>query len=121
MTIPKDSRVYRTFYFGLRLIEALKGEALTFDYINRGTNLCHLVRVIIVWIPLVFVAQFLFVAAPIAALIGVPLFLFGIRGEIHMLESLGSLAVGIRLLVWWVKLVNAYRSRHQPRIEWSSK
>ena len=46
----------------------------------NGTNLCHFVRVIVVYMPLILLAQVIFWAALVAAVVVLPIRWFGIAG-----------------------------------------
>lgn len=102
MTISKNSTYYRVFLWSIKLQEALSGGPLSLDYARSGTNFCHLVRSIVIYIPFVFIMQALFVLAPLTALVGLPLWLFGLTGWIHTLEvfGLGAASMGLSFLVY---------------------
>lgn len=115
LLIPKDSAVYRMYAWSIGLQEALAGEPLKVNYLLEGTNLCHLVRSIVVHIPLVLLLQIMFVTSPIVAFVWLPVHLLGIGGWVHMLEFVGSIVVvgGLTGLISYVRKKYSYNIADQ--------
>jgi hypothetical protein len=108
LIVPKHTRIFRLFAFGIRLEEALNGGPLDINYVVRGTNLCHFVRTIVIGIPFVFAMQLLFIAAPLVALYWLPRYLFGVTGWLHVLEIFGGTALTGGIVALILYLVGVY-------------
>ncbi len=84
MTIYKDSWHFGAFLFGCRLVDIfLPGKYWDDRYsdrFRRGTNLCHYMRVILVYTPLILLAWAGVAAAGVGSLIVLPVYLFGMAG-----------------------------------------
>jgi len=78
---------------------AFADRELTYKYERRGTNLCHYIRVIFLYVPLILLAQLLFWAAAVAVLLVIPTYWFSFAG---WAKFLGIVALIIALFFGFV-------------------
>lgn len=95
MNISKGSKWYKVFMWSLGICESFTGKHLSYKYQN-GTNLCHMMQTIFVYMPLIFLSQLLVLGAAFSVLIYVPFKWFG---ALTWLGLILVIAVGIFLLV----------------------
>ena len=86
MEVGKESRVARYFFWSLGVwlsFDKYAEEAYTLRGVSeareRGTDLCSMMRVMCIYAPCVIVAQVAFYVSGLAALVGVPIYLYGFR------------------------------------------
>lgn len=100
MYIESGSRLHRAFMWSLDYIGTFR-DTNQVDRYRHGTNLCHFVRVIAAYVPLVTACRLLAVAAiPWAALV-YPTRLFGIAGYGYFWLWVAGVAL-VGLFVWAV-------------------
>ena len=93
MDINKESFMGKLFFWALGICEKFTGSHLECKY-HSQTNLCHFVRVVFVYAPIILLLQILFWAGAITCLIVVPTQLFGFIG---FLKSTGLILLLITL------------------------
>lgn len=100
LEISRAGILYRAFMWGAKLVEDTCASGYT-DRFRDRTNLCHLVRVIFVYIPLLLISQIIFIVVPLLTLTWVPIRVLGFSGWVHMLELMAILAsaVGVAVLL----------------------
>jgi len=114
MMIRKGSWHYHLFRFGTKLVDILFANkyGVSGRYESRfqnGTNLCHYMRVIMVYIPLMFLLWGSVAAFGIYCFAVLPFQLFGLTGVLNTLYVVGILAtaiVGIIGALWVVATVS---------------
>ena len=76
MIITKESYWYRVFTWCLKLCSKFLDKDLVWKYRN-GSNLCHFMRVIFIYSPLILLSQLLTVFITLGILLYVPIIWFG--------------------------------------------
>lgn len=109
MMIRKGSWHYHLFRFGTKLVDILFANkyGVSGHYESRfqnGTNLCHYMRVIMVYVPLMFLLWGSVAAFGIYALVISPIQLFGLTGVLNTLYVVGIVVMAIAAIigVLWV-------------------
>ena len=77
---------------------------------EKGTNLCHFMRVTLVWAPLVLLLNIAVYGAAIASLTVVPVVLFGFTFYLSLIGALATIA----LIVWAIKRDRTTTPERQP-------
>lgn len=133
LTIHKNTFTYKLYAFSISLQENLKGESLEKDYLNEGTNLCHFMRSIVVWMPIILTFQAAAYLLPIAALTVIPWYMFGsVSASFYSIGCTGVVAlimVGIcylpQLSSHKVNVITAYVTSIKdgicPFVKWSDQ
>ncbi len=104
LVVREGTLVYRWFAWSLDIIERFSvrpDDESPIDYLERGTNLCHMMRVLLVWVPLIFLIEaagtlislYLLIVWPIR-LVGLSSFAFDIGARLAF--------VGVVALVIWI-------------------
>lgn len=103
LIIGKDTRIFKLFSWCIQLQIAFNdGEPLRRDYINKGTDLCHLMRTILITTPAIILIELAAVVFTALALFIVPYNLFGTKGPITSVVVIGSL-FGIVLITFLIR------------------
>lgn len=94
LIIGKDTRIFKLFSWCIQLQIAFNdGEPLRRDYINEGTDLCHLVRTILITAPAIILSELAAVCVLASAFFILPYNLFGTRGPVTSLVVIGGLFI----------------------------
>lgn len=104
MVIARESWHYSLFKFGLKVINLFMGEYYT-SYFENGTNLCHYMRVILVYLPLILLIWLATLAATVYVAVITPIKLFGISDYLWTLGIIAAVTVGIVLVSIMISLV----------------
>lgn len=104
MTVTRGSWHFHLFHFGLLLVDMFTGRGDSWRsykdrFIKRGTNLCHYMRVILVYTPLILTVYAATAAGVVWVSVFLPIKLFGITGYMNTLLVIGGVVVGIILAV----------------------
>jgi uncharacterized membrane protein len=103
------------FFLSLAVLDKFRGGWGDSEYrYRKGTNLCHFVRVILLWTPLVVVLHLALYAAALAALIALPIYWFGLSGYLGTVVGLvvfAALVVLVSFVVAGVGKGMAYVAR----------
>lgn len=106
MDIREGSFAFRLFFWALRICEAFTDRELAYKYERRGTNLCHYIRVIFLYAPLILFGQLLFWAAAVAVLLVIPSYWFSFAGWAKFLGILAvciALFIGVIFAIYWAQ------------------
>lgn len=60
LVVKEGTAVYRWFAWSLEVIERFSvrdDDKAPTDYLAQGTNLCHMMRVLLIWAPLIFLIE----------------------------------------------------------------
>jgi len=95
MNLNKQSWYVRWFFWSLDILDKFVG-CDTWRY-QKGTNLCHFMRVILIYAPLVLVLHLALYGAAIGVVTVLPVYLFG-WGSYG--KTLGFVAAGV--FIWFV-------------------
>lgn len=60
LVVTEGTLVYRWFAWSLDVIERFSvrpDDEIPTDYLTQGTNLCHMMRVLLIWAPLIFLIE----------------------------------------------------------------
>ena len=116
LVVPRQSRVYRVFMWSMRLLDDfnlrdgstdnMQPEAVKCE--QRGTNLCHMVRVIFLWMPAVFVWQLICAVAVMGATVALPLWLFGMGSWLRGVAVAVLMGLGVALVVFMSRMKQQY-------------
>lgn len=79
MIIDKENRLGRLFFWALGICEAFTEKDLMVRY-SRKTSNCHFFRVILFYVPLIFLSQLLFWTYLVLMLLIIPIYTFGFIG-----------------------------------------
>jgi hypothetical protein len=99
MELDKRQWYVRWFFWSLMLWDEFREDETSWQFENNGTNLCHFIRVILVWAPLVVVLHLLVYGSAIAVLTAWPIYLFGFSWYMAALLAI-AIVVGA---VWGTK------------------
>ncbi len=101
----------RWFFWSLGIWEEFMEQGQEWRVEHNGTNLCHFMRVTLVWAPLVLLLNLAVYGAAISALTIIPAVLFGLTSYVSLVIAI-VLIVGI---VWGAKwYFAAQRSKPRP-------
>jgi len=119
MTLSRDRLLVRLFFlFGALKLEDKDRQAWTIRYMHDGTNLCHLMRVALFWLPLKLLLWAALAAAALYTgwLVLAALF-FGVLGWAFgalLLDGLAILVLTIVTLFRVVRAVNEWEKSLPP-------
>lgn len=100
----------RWFFWSLGIWDEFTDHNSTWHTEENGTNLCHFIRVTLVWVPLVFLINIFVYGAALATLTLVPVVLFGFTTYIAFI-----VATAIVIAVVWASKYSSYKRRHRER------
>lgn len=104
LVVKEGTLVYRWFAWSLDVIERFSVRAdneMPIDYLTQGTNLCHMMRVLLIWVPLIFLIEAVSTVASLYLLIVWPIRYVGFSSFFFDLTvRLG--VVGLVALVIWI-------------------
>jgi len=111
LVVKEGTLVYRWFAWSLDVIERFsvrEDNETPPDYLATGTNLCHMMRVLLVWVPLIFLIETVGVLASLYLLFVWPIKRVGLESFIFDLcIRLGVVGI-VSLIVWistWPRVV----------------
>lgn len=116
MNLPKDAWYVRLFHACLYLwatfsnMECYDRPAFIREHEHR-TNLCFFVRTIVVWAPLTIAVNLLAYGAAIGAVIGLPIYYWGLGG---VAIRFGAIALGLGIVAVLVALARRYAGQEVP-------
>jgi hypothetical protein len=105
MDIREDCFAYRLFFWALGICEAFIDHELAYKYKRRGTNLCHYIRAIFLYVPLILFGQLLFWATAVAVLLIIPVYWFSFAGWAKFLGIVAlciAIFFGVVFLCMWL-------------------
>lgn len=91
------------FFFSLYVIDRFTDGYDEETYRRRGTNLCHFMRVTLIWAPLVLLLNLAVYGLLLSALVLVPLYYFGLFGSMKIYGVIIGIILAIvfiALLIW---------------------
>ena len=101
MNISKESSMGKLFFWALGICEKFTDRSLEYKFRNQ-TNLCHFVRTVFVYTPIILLLQLLFWVGAVTCLIVVPAYMFGFAG---FLKTTGLVLAGIVLVILLLFLI----------------
>ena len=112
MVLKKSSSPARAFRLALDIMEGFTDGDYPSHRFERGTNLCHLVRLTVIYMPLIIALHLAFAAWAIYALLVYPIMIFGAGGYFGFL---GITTLATAAIVGVVILINRLR-RERRRV-----
>lgn len=105
MDLNKNAWYVRLFFFALDAVDEFFDRGFTAHRYKRGTNLCHFVRTICFYLPLVILCHLWLVAIFIVSLTLFPIRVFGWKWYAITIGTIGLIVGivigGIKLLEFW--------------------
>ena len=114
MELRSDRWLVRWYFWALEIWNVFLGKYYCYYPDRERTNLCHFVRVIIVYCPLVLVAHLATAAAMVVATVVFPIWLFGLTRYfvfLGIVTLLGGLVAVLQFSWFWTE---DWRSRLWP-------
>jgi uncharacterized membrane protein YwzB len=115
MKIEKNSWHAHLFFECLKMCEAFTDRDWLVEQYRRRTNLCHYMRVVMVYAPLIIAVHVVAVVATFWVLIIRPIQLFGMTGYLSTLRVIVIGIVTIVLLVGLRALILHFYRKRKPR------
>ena len=111
-----DKRDWRTrlFFWALGICDEFRGYDTAYRY-EAHTNLCHFMRVIVVWMPFVLFLHVLLVAAAVGAVTVWPIRLFGWTTWLGILAGI-AFVVGVVIAVKKASEYQRHRRWERPAV-----
>ncbi len=115
LVLSENRWLSRLFFWALGIVDAFLGKEMACRH-RKGTNLCHLVRVIVVYLPLVLLAQLLFWATFLGACLVFPIWWFGV-GDLARVAGLIVAGVAIVIGAAWlaISIEDTYRQSKEEQ------
>lgn len=111
MHLDKSKAPARLFFWSLGICDEYSDQyGCMEERFQERTNLCHFVRVVALYMPLVLALHVLLAASAVFALVAYPIYLFGIGTYIVAVGVIAAIAGAIALGIWMVN-----RRREQRR------
>jgi hypothetical protein len=112
------------FYLSLAILDRFQGDrgwGRKEDKYRNGTNLCHFIRVTLVWGPLVLALHLVVYGAAIAVLTIVPIQLFGWSGYFAIIAGIAGfigILAGVVFMLWLYEVVKDFiaNKRYEARL-----
>ena len=104
LVVKEGTLVYRWFAWSLEVIERFlvrSDDEPPTDYLKQGTNLCHMMRVLLIWVPLIFLIEAGCILGALYALIVWPIDLVGL-GSFTFDLAIRLGVVGVIALIIWI-------------------
>lgn len=93
MELDRRQWYVRWFFWSLMVWDEFREDATAWYCERNGTNLCHFVRVTLVWAPLVVALHLFVYGSAIAVLTAWPIYLFGIKWYMAALLAIALVVV----------------------------
>lgn len=106
MDLNRQQLSTRWFFASLAIWDEFRGRGDTSDRYQRGTNLCHFMRVVLVYAPLAVLTFATVIAFAVFVVVFEPALLFGTGNYVLTIVALVSLIAAIIGIKW-------YQERHQ--------
>jgi hypothetical protein len=117
MELQKRQWFVHWFFISLAVISRFRGDYSSYWTEIRyrdGTNLCHFIRVILVWAPLIVLLNVSACGLVLAALIAAPIYLFGVTSYLAVIFGLIAIVcvgVGVSFVGFLIQLSVSYLKR----------
>lgn len=112
MELNRNRWYVQWFFLSLRIVDRFTKRNNEFTYKMRGTNLCHFMRVTLIWSPLIVLLHLALYGLALSALVIVPLHFFGLVGSAKFVGIILSTFVALTalfFLIWAaVKLTSVF-------------
>lgn len=122
MHLNRESWHARLFFWALGVWNEFRNNESQEVFFRQQTNLCHYIRVLLVWMPLVLGIHAVLIGSTVWAFIILPIYLFGITGYGWTIAVIVGLIVAVFALVYFLKLLGrlfnkAEEWRDRPAVE----
>ncbi len=119
MELDKRQWYVRWFFWSLMVWDEFKETDSSWRYEN-GTNLCHFIRVMLVWCPLVLLLNAAVYGSGIAALTALPIYLYGGVGYAWVVGIIAFVVALILAIKFALRRLREWE-RRQPAMHKSEK
>lgn len=121
MNLDNNNRMTRLYLWSLGIVSKFLDRRYYEDKYNERTNLCHFVRVIFLYMPLILLVQVLMILFSILAVVLLPIYLFGAGWYFGTTIGAG-IVVGAIFIIRWNKeaikeAIAYYHSRPRDVVE----
>lgn len=101
IVVAENSFVYRWFAWSLKVLDTLNDEPRKVDYLTTGTNLCHMMRILLFWAPLAIAFEMALVVAAAYVFVILPIQELGVRVwaiDVGLRVGIGGI---LALVIWF--------------------
>lgn len=116
MELDRRQWYVRWFFWSLGIWDEFRDRGDLWWVESRGTNLCHFIRVTLIWAPLVLLLNALVYAAAFATLTVIPVVYFGSTFYVSLIVAI----VAIVGAVWGTKKLLKHHNRREEAVRRSS-
>lgn len=114
MELDKRQWYVRWFFWSLTVWDEFKDHGDSSWRYRNGTNLCHFLRVMLVWCPLVLLLNVAVYGAGVAALTALPIYFWGGTGYAYVVGALAIVVGVIISLNALSRRLKEWERRHPP-------